>query len=163
MPLVVGLGLIGWGLWERSLDVGQGSGVGEGKLVRVQRVSDGDTVTLEDGRRLRLCGIDAPEKAQPLGKESGQFLRELVVGKLVRVTVVERDRYGRSVAEVWTAEGRLVNAAMTEAGLAYVYERYLDGCPSKGAIASGQEQARRSRLGVWGREGLVVPWEWRRR
>ena len=74
---------------------------------QVLRVSDGDTIVVRqmDGqeKKLRLCGIDAPEKAQALGKESKANLQRLVdeVNKTVMVSEIESDRYGRTVAEIF--------------------------------------------------------------
>ena len=68
-------------------------------------VADGDTVTVLDAdkvqHKIRLAGIDAPEKSQPFGNRSKQNLSDLVFGKYVRVDWDKRDRYGRIVGKVW--------------------------------------------------------------
>src|SRR5215831_13774790 len=72
---------------------------------RVVGVSDGDTITVLDAakmqHRVRLAGIDAPEKAQAFGERSKQNLSALVFGKDVRADCYKRDRYGRDVCRVW--------------------------------------------------------------
>ena len=67
---------------------------------KVVKVADGDTITILVGteqHRVRLQGIDAPERKQPFGKASGRSLSALVAGKQVRVEYDKRDRYGRIV------------------------------------------------------------------
>ncbi|WP_346293957.1 thermonuclease family protein [Sphaerothrix gracilis] len=132
-------------------------------------VYDGDTLRVTDGTqelKIRLCGIDAPEMEQPLGEASRNHLRSLINqgdGTLI-VLPVERDRYGRTVAELFvaTSTGEIhLNSQMTLDGYAYHYERYSDSCPNQSAIALGEEQARLARVGVWASPGAVTPWEYR--
>lgn len=130
------------------------------------KVADGDTLTigLADGQKLkiRLCGIDAPEKAQPLGRESGDYLKQMVLGKQVAITEIERDKYGRTVAEVFVlGEPEVfVNESMVQAGLAYHYEKYSGKCPNKDAIVLAEKIAFEKRSGVWN-GSFVKPWDYR--
>ena len=118
-------------------------------------VYDGDTLRVgRNGQelKLRLCGIDAPEKDQPLGIESRDYLRSLLDqnphGKII-IVPVEEDRYSRTVAELFLwpdddpAREISINSEMLMAGMAYVYPQYVDGCPNgdvfKRAEAIGQE------------------------
>lgn len=72
------------------------------KEYKVERVIDGDTILLTDGQRLRFCGIDAPEKDQPLGKQSKASLEGMLPGdRAVLVMEVGRDRFDRIVGEVF--------------------------------------------------------------
>jgi endonuclease YncB( thermonuclease family) len=70
-------------------------------------VADGDTVTVLDSNnvqhRIRLAGIDAPEKSQPFGDRSKQSLSRTVMGKPVRVEWSKQDRYGHLVGKVWVS------------------------------------------------------------
>jgi endonuclease YncB( thermonuclease family) len=138
----------------------------------VAGVSDGDSLTVRAGMkkdRIRLCGIDAPEKDQPFGNESRDKLRSLIVGagNQVIVTPVERDRYGRLVAEVFIKaptpqqpeQEKLVNYEMVTAGLAYHYARYSDSCLNQQSLIDGEAQAKRLRRGVWSNPNLVKPWD----
>lgn len=85
----------------------------------VNYVVDGDTFKC-DGFKLRLCGIDAPEKAQVYGGLATAKLTQLTMNKNVRVVFNAFDVYGRVLGEVWI-DDRLINAEMVRAGLAYKY------------------------------------------
>jgi endonuclease YncB( thermonuclease family) len=74
----------------------------EGKVVRI---ADGDTLTVLDSanvlRKIRLAGIDAPEKKQPFGTEAREALADKVFGQVVRVEVIDVDRYRREVGRIY--------------------------------------------------------------
>ena len=94
---------------------------------------DGDTCTTTTGERVRLACIDTPElvgmRAEPVpAKAARDFLRNLVVGKKVRIRRITEDRYGRTVAELFVGE-RNVQREMVAAGHAEVYQRYAHHCP----------------------------------
>jgi endonuclease YncB( thermonuclease family) len=132
--------------------------------VTIDKVSDGDTVRLQDGRRIRFCGIDAPEKAQPLGPQATVRLAAIIQGE-IRLQPIETDKYGRTVAELWVQKPgeniyTSVNAAMAQAGMAWHYAKYSQNCPSQAAIVAGETEAKGKRLGIWA--GFNQPaWEWR--
>lgn len=84
---------------------------------RVVSVVDGDSFTTSDGRRIRLLGIDAPERGRCMHGEARNRLSEFVSGKRVRLTDVVTDDYGRILANVWVGE-LLVNKVMVREGLA---------------------------------------------
>lgn len=144
---------------------------------QVVSVADGDTLTVSSRgkkEKLRLCGIDAPEVAhgskagQPLGKEATQKLRSLVgnAGNEVIVVPIEKDRYGRTVAEVFvqkpnSQEETFVNEEMTRAGLAYHYSRYSSRCVNREAIERGEAIAQSKKAGVWG-GSYQKPWDFRK-
>jgi endonuclease YncB( thermonuclease family) len=94
---------------------------------KVVRVADGDTVTVLDvsntQHRIRLQGIDAPERKQPFGRKSGEYLANAVAGKTVVVEWDKRDRYGRIVGKV-VLEGEDMNLRQIEGGLAWHYKKY---------------------------------------
>jgi len=90
-------------------------------------VTDGDTITVlhnGKGERIRLHGIDCPEKRQAFEKRAKQLTSTLVFGKTVTVQVMDRDRYGRTVGEVLLPDGRSLNHELVRAGLAWWYWRY---------------------------------------
>ncbi|MDA2912172.1 thermonuclease family protein, partial [Nitrospiraceae bacterium AH_259_D15_M11_P09] len=94
---------------------------------RVVGVSDGDTITVlhnGKGERIRLHGIDCPEKRQAFGNRAKQFTSTLVFGETVTVQVMDRDRYGRTVGEVLLPDGRSLNRELVRAGFAWWYWRY---------------------------------------
>jgi len=93
---------------------------------KVVGVTDGDTIkVLLRGKavKIRLNGIDCPERKQPFGRKARIFTSELVAGKVVKVEKVDTDRYGRMVANVYLPEGRMLNQELVRAGLAWWYRR----------------------------------------
>ncbi len=132
---------------------------------RVVGVTDGDTVTVlvqDPGRRelrVRLHGIDAPERNQPFGTRAKQELSALVFNKTVRIRRVETDRYGRTVARLFV-DGLEVNAEMVRRGYAWWYERYA---PDDPALRAAQDEARSKKLGLWRDPKPLPPWEFRAR
>lgn len=137
---------------------------------QVENVHDGDTIRVtKDGQSesIRLCGIDAPELEQPLGEASRDHLQSLIAQSAdgeVGIVPVERDRYGRLVAEIFvpTADGMEIhaNSQMVTDGMAYVYERYVGGCPNASVIEQAEAQPKTAMIGVWQGE-QVPPWEYR--
>ena len=97
---------------------------GEAKYVKVDRVIDGDTIVLMDGSRVRLEGIDAPERDQPYGPTATAAL-EYMVGRSVYYVETDKDRYERMLATLYhSKEGYNINASLVCAGFAWWYERY---------------------------------------
>ena len=90
----------------------------EAKWVKVDRVVDGDTIVLIDKTRVRLHGIDTPERDQPYGKQATGALDALIETK-VFVEEKDTDRYGRSVGVLYTPEGLNVNLEMVCGGHAW--------------------------------------------
>ena len=131
----------------------------EVKWVKVDRVVDGDTIVLMDKTRVRLHGIDTPERDQPYGQQATRALDGLIKSK-VYVLEKDTDRYGRLVGVLYTPEGINVNLAMVCGGHAWWYERYarLDS-----DLEDCQESAQETRLGLWADDDPIPPWEWRRR
>jgi endonuclease YncB( thermonuclease family) len=135
----------------------------------VESVSDGDTLkVMLDGKeiKVRLCGVDAPEKAQPSGEEAKAFLEKLVQNAGGRVGLVETDtdRYGRMVAEVFFVLGETEQSAQEEllkAGMVYVYPQYVGSCPNGEVFKRVEAIAQRSKAGVWARNN-ERPWDYRR-
>jgi endonuclease YncB( thermonuclease family) len=129
----------------------------------VIRVADGDTITILHGdkaERIRLHGIDCPEKKQPFGKRAKRFTSDVTAGKVVEVQALTKDRYGRTVALVWV-DGILLDEALIRAGLARVYSRYckLAKCT---VWTSLQIEARIKKEGLWQLIDTEPPWEFRR-
>jgi endonuclease YncB( thermonuclease family) len=133
---------------------------------RVVGVADGDTVTVLDDRKVqhkvRLAGIDAPEKGMPYGQRSKQYLSDLVFGKTVILEGDKIDRYGRTVAKI-LLNGRDVNLAQIAAGMAWHYKKYEREQSSNDRMLYGAEElnARAARRGLWEDPQPVAPWDWR--
>ena len=125
----------------------------------VKGFEDGDTVYMRDGTKVRLHGIDTPERDQLYGTQATGNLNKLIGGK---VFVVEKDtdRYGRLVGVIYTPEGVNVNEAMVCNGSAWWYSRYAK---SNRAMARCQDEAKEAGLGLWADSDPMPPWEWRRR
>lgn len=129
----------------------------------VLSVHDGDTLKAQRGNRtqsFRFCGIDAPETKQPLGMESRDKLRSLVLSSKNKVMIseVESDRYGRVVAEIYTRSPsgeKFLNEEMVSSGMAMVYSVYVNKCPNKIALGNAEEIAKNKRSGVWGNSSTV--------
>ena len=146
-------------------------------LGRVVGVADGDTITVLDADRqqhkIRLQGIDAPEKAQPFGERSKQSLSRMVFGKDVRVEWDKRDKYTRIVGKVWVQPESCPSCPMTldaghaqiTVGLAWLYRKYANeqSPQDRGAYEFSEQEARANRVGLWSEPGPIPPWEWRRR
>lgn len=133
---------------------------------RVVAVSDGDTLTVLDAakrqHRVRLAGIDAPEKNQAFGEDSKQNLARLVFGKSVNIEWEKTDRYGRVVGKV--VIGALdANLAQVRAGYAWRYKRYEQeqGAEDRRRYAASAAAARVERLGLWRDPSPTPPWDWR--
>jgi len=125
----------------------------------LKRIIDGDTVELTGGTRIRLHGIDTPERDQPYGKLATRQLDKLL-GKTVYVEEKDTDRYGRVVSVLWSADGTNANAAMVCGGHAWWYERYAR---RDSELRDCQRDAQAESLGLWAKEGAVAPWDWRKR
>ena len=124
-----------------------------------QTVQDGDSIIREDGVRVRLYGIDAPEKDQPYGREARQVLKQYMP-LVAKMKEHNEDRYGRLIVELFTEDNNSINAAMICSGAAWWYEYYAPDTPQ---FKQCQEDAQRSKRGLWAGQDPVAPWEWRRR
>jgi len=139
----------------------------QAKYGTVVRVADGDTLTVDlQGKqvKVRLCGVDAPEQAQPLGKESKALLQKLTFGKEVAVMEIDRDRYGRVVAEVFSlGEPEIyINGDLVQAGLAYHYAKYSKDCINRDVIIAAEAIAKSKKAGVWQNPRSIKPWDYRK-
>lgn len=159
----------------RSLPLAKTNAAAKDELFYVQRVVDGDTLKLSDGRRVRLIGVDTPEVhysnklardaeksrkdikvIQSLGRKSSEFTTNLCLGKKVRLEfdVEKRDRYRRLLAYVYLEDGTFVNARILEDGFGQVMTippnvKYSD------YFLKLQGEARKNNRGLWGlKEGL---------
>lgn len=144
------------------------------RICETTKVFDGDTIAVDcDGEKLKLrfCGIDAPELSQPLGDESKALMVKLVGGKQVVIRPIERDRYGRTIAEVLVKSDRrgsngeyeilFVGGEMVGAGMAYHYKQFSGNCPNREIIVSAEEEAKSKKVGVWS-GNYQKPWDYRK-
>jgi micrococcal nuclease len=135
---------------------------------RVARVIDGDTVVLLDAsnqqRRIRLAGIDAPERKQPFGQKSKQYLAAQIAGQEVSVDWHKLDRYHRIVGKI-IHDGKDVDLAMVRAGLAWWYRHYAhEQSPADRLLYEDAEnKAKAEGQGLWQDPDPMPPWQWRHR
>ena len=131
-----------------------------GYTARVVGISDGDTITVlvdKQPIKIRVAEIDCPESGQDFGNRAKQAASRLVHGKTVRVVPTARDRYGRTVAEVYLPDGRSLGRELVRQGLAWQFLRY-----SKSAdLARLQKGAKRRGRGLWAHQDSIPPWQYR--
>lgn len=127
---------------------------------RVVHVHDGDTISVIVGRqalRVRLAGIDSPERYQPHGTLARRALAELVSGRDVRVMTFGHDRFGRVLGRVYLNNVD-INAEQVRSGWAWVFRRNGDA-----RLLALEAEAKAARRGLWQDARAVPPWEWRER
>lgn len=135
---------------------------------RVVGVLDGDTIDVLDAvhvlHRIRLAGIDAPEKSQAFGQKSKQSLSDLTFNKEVYVETHKRDRYGREVGKV-LRDDQDVNLEQIRRGMAWFYKQYeRELSPeNRSSYDLAESQARDRKLGLWVDPAPVPPWKFRRK
>ena len=137
-------------------------------LGKVINVADGDSITVLDAtntqHKVRLTGIDAPERRQAFGNVSKESLAELVAGQSVAVEWDKVDRYGRKVGKVLLA-GQDANLAQVRRGLAWHYKQYQrEQSPTdQKSYAAAEIEAKEAKLGLWRDAEPMPPWEFRRK
>lgn len=127
----------------------------------VRSVTDGDTLTLTDGRRVRLAQVDAPERGDCFGSESSAALRALVQNRTVTLrrpsNGPEKDRYGRTVAEVSVADTS-VNEQLVRDGEAEWYDEFArEDAGLARRLRSAESDARTAGRGLWSACGVATP------
>ena len=134
---------------------------------RVVGVSDGDTVTVLTAEnrqfKIRLSGIDAPEKKQPFGTHAKETLARQLFGQAVVVEWSKTDRYGRIVGKI-EVDGVDANLEQVREGSAWVYTQYLRELPveDRKLYLEAERLAKAERRGLWHDEQPEPPWQWRR-
>ncbi len=129
---------------------------------KVVAVKDGDTIHLLSKAKkikIRLYGIDAPEKKQAYGIKSKQRLSELVLGKSISVIAHGKDRYGRTIGELYLLDSIFVNQVLVKEGLAWWYVKYAK---DNQALESAEKSARKEKVGLWEQDSPTAPWKWRK-
>lgn len=132
---------------------------------RVIKVIDGDTITVlknsKTNIKIRLYGIDAPEKKQPFGQQARKVLARMIAGKTVEIEETGKDRYGRFVGIVQNA-GRNINSQLVKDGFAWVYPAFCKR-PECSSWKSQEAEAKAARRGLWRDKQPIPPWKWRKR
>lgn len=131
-------------------------------------VSDGDTIAVLDDdktqHKIRLAGIDAPEKGQAFGQRSKEHLSDLVYKKTVTVEGSKKDRYGRTVGKV-LVNGVDANLEQVRADFAWHYKQYEreQSKADRVTYAQAEDEARAAKRGLWRDIEPMPPWDWRHR
>lgn len=129
---------------------------------KVIKVADGDTITIllkgNQQKKLRLAEVDCPEKGQAFGKNAKQFTSNQVFGKTIRFVETDKDRYGRSVAKIYYDNGKYLSKELIKAGMGWWYFPFSKDV----SLGKLQENAQRSKVGLWQDTHAVAPWEYRK-
>jgi endonuclease YncB( thermonuclease family) len=140
------------------------AGTLQGKVVSV---ADGDTLTVLDDKKtqhkIRLQGIDAPEKAQAFGQKSKQSLNQLVHSKMVTVEFEKKDKYGRTVGKV-LLNGTDVCLEQIKLGMAWHYKQYQSeqSKEDREIYAQAEQLAKSQAIGLWRDKNPMSPWDFRK-
>ena len=131
---------------------------------RVVGISDGDTLKVMhngNAEKIRLYGIDCPEKGQAYGNKAKQFMSQMVFGKEVTVLDHGKDnkKFNRMLGDIILPDGRILNRELVAAGLAWWYRKYA---PRDTILESLEQEARRAKRGLWADPNPIPPWSWRK-
>lgn len=139
-------------------------------FAKVIKVSDGDTIHIQDENKttykIRMQGIDAPESKQAYGKESTQYLKDLILGKEVKALMSEKDKYNRFVATIYLPQFQStlpneskeqisttyldINKQMVRLGYAHAYRSFSS------KYIEDEVYARKNKLGLWQQEAHLI-------
>ena len=128
--------------------------------LKIKRVVDGDTVHVfyqDEVYKIRLTEIDAPERDQPYGSNSTEYLKSLLKEGRVDVGISGTDRYGRKLGRLYW-RGMDINRELVSAGYAWVYDQYV----TDNSFYENQSKARNSKKGLWEDQNPLEPWNWRK-
>lgn len=130
---------------------------------KVIHVADGDTITvLTDTRqqiKVRVNGIDCPEKGQAFGSKAKRYTQALVKGERVTIQPYKHDRYGRTIADVLLTDGRNLAHELLKAGYAWWFFKYSDD----EHLGQLETKAKRAKVGLWKDRYPMPPWIYRHR
>ena len=129
----------------------------------VVSILDGDTLEVlhnQHPERIRLSGIDCPEKGQAYGQKAKQAASDLVFGKEVSVQTHGHDKYKRTIGDVSLPDGMNLNQELVKQGWCWWYQKYA---PGDTVLEGLENEAREARKGLWVDPQPVPPWEWRKK
>ncbi len=135
---------------------------------KVVGIVDGDTIDLltdsQEQLRIRIAGIDSPERRQPFGKRAKQYMAKLAAGNLAVATCPKKDRYGRYVCVV-KVDSKDIGMEMIRNGLAWHYKKYAheQSPDDRRDYEYVETEARKRNIGLWNSSSPMPPWEWRHR
>lgn len=127
---------------------------------KVIKIADGDTITIlvnNEQIKIRLTGIDCPEKSQDYGQKAKEYTSEACFGKTVTIIEHGKDRYGRTLGEVILPNGKILNQELVRSGYAWHYKKYSNDT----ILANLEIVARNNKAGLWA-GNPIAPWEYRK-
>lgn len=136
--------------------------IGRTSIGKVVGLFDGDTIEVlhnQRPERIRLNGIDCPEKSQAYGNNAKHATSEMVVGKEVLLQTHGRDRSGRTFADVRLPEGTHVNHTLVKNGWCWWYRKYAQGDT---VLERLEKDAREAKKGLWVEPAPIPPWVYRK-
>ena len=128
--------------------------------LKIKKVVDGDTVHVfyqDEVYKIRLTEIDAPERDQPYGSNSTEYLKGLLKEGRVDADISGTDRYGRKLGRLYW-QGMDINRELVSAGYAWVYDQYV----TDNSFYENQLKARKLKKGLWQDKNPLEPWNWRK-
>ena len=128
--------------------------------LKIKKIVDGDTVHVfyqDEVYKIRLTEIDAPERDQPYGANSTEYLKGLLNEGRVDVDISGTDRYGRKLGRLYW-QGMDINRELVSAGYAWVYDQYV----TDDTFYENQSKARNLKKGLWQDKNPLEPWNWRK-
>jgi endonuclease YncB( thermonuclease family) len=128
----------------------------------VTHIVDGDTydiILAGQKIRIRMDGIDAPERGMDYYKQAKNYLGVLCENRKIRVEVTDTDKYGRSIAKSYLPDGRELGHEMVKAGMAWHYKKYSND----GVLAQLEHDAQKAGVGLWSLSNPEAPWEHRKK
>jgi len=134
---------------------------------KVVGITDGDTITLLDQEhtqhKIRLSGIDAPEKKQPYGQVAKKALSDCAYNRLAQIETSSTDRYQRKIGKV-IVNGVDCNLRQVKLGMAWHYKKYIKEQPAddRQIYSSAQIKAMVDHAGLWADAEATPPWEFRK-
>jgi|TARA_R110001606_G_scaffold366348_1_gene521445 micrococcal nuclease len=134
------------------------------EMLLVIAITDGDTIKVlsndNEHLKIRLAGIDAPERKQPFGTKSKIMLADLIGNERVNLDCPDKDRYGRLICDISLTDGTDINLSMVANGGAWVYSAYNNDID----YIHTEEEAKANKLGLWGASEyqIIEPWLWRK-
>jgi micrococcal nuclease len=128
---------------------------------RAVKIVDGDTFDLlAEGKtyRIRLYGIDCPERNQPYYRQAKLTLGKLCSNQTLTVKYSGKDRNGRIIGNIYTSSNNYINLQMIQQGMAWHFKKYS----TEKNLADAELKARKEKVGLWKDKQPIAPWEWRK-
>lgn len=124
------------------------------------KIVDGDTFDLLVGSityRIRLSGIDTPERGQDFYQKAKEALSNYCRNQILTIKYSSKDRNGRLIADVYTSTGTWINLKLVEEGMAWHFKKYS----TDKILAAAEIKARNQKIGLWVMSNAIAPWYWR--